>query len=150
VQGVVIVERLPQQPVNEKGLREDVGELRRIIAQGGLDLGQHVRCARGGVDALHLGVEQGGSDGHAVGLAQRGFLLQVQPHETFERSGRKRLLEGRFLPQPMVVTSPLDGRPVPQQRGHVIRPCGGANGQQEEEPGSHAHQLPQNRRCRVP
>ena len=112
VERAVVVEFLPQPAFDEDGFGHRAGEARRVVAPRGYDFGQHFRCAGGGVDALHLGVEHRGRDFHAVGFLERGFLAQVLPDQVFQRGRGQRLLEGRFLAKPMVVINAFHGRAV--------------------------------------
>ena len=75
VQLVVGLEFLPQQPLDDDGPGEAVCKPRRVAIQRGLDFRQHLRRARGGVDALHFALHHRIGDVHAIGPRERGFLF---------------------------------------------------------------------------
>ena len=74
VEFVIVVKSFPQEAFDQDGLGENISEAHGLVAQSGFNFGEDLRCASGGVDALHLGVEKRGCDCDAIVVFECGFL----------------------------------------------------------------------------
>ena len=133
VERVIVVEALPQFAFDQDGFGKNVGELFRVMDQGGLYFSERLRCLRRGVDALDLGGKLRGRDFEAVNIFERRFFLQVERHERFQNGGRERLLERWLRAEAMVVIDPFDRRAVGDEQREIIHRQRGAGAEQNDQ-----------------